>query len=124
MCSPMPDFDFEAFDTDNDTHVVLAEVEQERTRQHARFGEQNHPDFPAHTGPASRHEYYGEKADDWKFFNDRRVRAANLSWDGILLEEVYEALAESDPVALRTELIQVAAVAVAWIEAIDRRESS
>lgn len=30
-------------------------------------------------------------------------------------------MAEKDPVNLRAELIQVAAVAVAWVEAIDRR---
>jgi hypothetical protein len=34
---------------------------------------------------------------------------------------VAEALAEDDPTLLRAELIQVAAVAVAWVEAIDRR---
>ncbi|MFI1165600.1 hypothetical protein ACH4UM_18790 [Streptomyces sp. NPDC020801] len=36
-------------------------------------------------------------------------------------EEALEALAEDDPGKLRAELVQVAAVAVAWIEAIDRR---
>jgi hypothetical protein len=39
----------------------------------------------------------------------------------ILREEVYEAFAEEDPAALRTELIQVAAVAATWVDAIDRR---
>ena len=42
------------------------------------------------------------------------------SWDAILLEEVFEALAEADPVRRRAELVQVAAVAAAEIEAIDR----
>lgn len=36
-------------------------------------------------------------------------------------EEVYEALASETVEDLREELIQVAAVAVSWIEAIDRR---
>jgi hypothetical protein len=51
------------------------------------------------------------------------VRAAEktLKWVDILEEEVAEAAAESDPAKLRAELVQVAAVAVAWIEAIDRR---
>ncbi|MEY9934267.1 hypothetical protein ABH926_008932 [Catenulispora sp. GP43] len=39
----------------------------------------------------------------------------------MLLEEVYEALAEVDPAALRAELVQVAAVAAAWVEDIDSR---
>ncbi|TIH26025.1 NUDIX hydrolase, partial [Subtercola vilae] len=42
-------------------------------------------------------------------------------WQDILLEEVFEAFAESDTSKLRTELIQVAAVAQQWVEAIDRR---
>lgn len=43
------------------------------------------------------------------------------TWLLIALEEVFEALAESDPAKLRAELVQSAAVHVAWIEAIDRR---
>lgn len=42
----------------------------------------------------------------------------------MLLEEVFEAMAEDGPSALRTELVQVAvvaAVAAAWIEDIDSR---
>jgi hypothetical protein len=44
-----------------------------------------------------------------------------LDWLHILREEVAEAFAESDPAKLRAELVQVAAVAVNWVEAIDRR---
>lgn len=48
----------------------------------------------------------------------------SLGYDAILLEEVYEAIEESwggERERLRTELVQVAAVAVAWIESIDKR---
>ena len=38
-----------------------------------------------------------------------------------LIEEVAEAVASTDVVVLREKLINVAAVAVAWVEAIDRR---
>jgi len=38
-----------------------------------------------------------------------------------LLEEVYEALCEADPDARKAELIQVAAVALAEIESINKR---
>ena len=41
----------------------------------------------------------------------------------ILAEEVAEVYAESDPDRLRAELIQVAAVCVQWIEAIDGRSA-
>ncbi|MER6951259.1 hypothetical protein ABT294_45315 [Nonomuraea sp. NPDC000554] len=44
-----------------------------------------------------------------------------LSWRHILHEEVLEAFAEDDPELLRAELVQVAAVAVKWVQALDRR---
>lgn len=37
-------------------------------------------------------------------------------WANILLEEVYEAITEKDRSDQATELVQVAAVCVAWIE--------
>jgi hypothetical protein len=108
---------------------VLAETWTEREAQDERFGEQNHPMYDGRSLEwlPSR---YAELANEWKARNDRRIAEwdawgvpsdRNCSWDGILLEEVFEALAETDPVKIRAELIQVAAVAVAAIEAIDRR---
>lgn len=90
-------------------------IDAERARQLAKFGDQHHPDGTGRDG-------YVEKAD--------AARAACQAdadepdgprWSLILLEEVYEALAESDPVKLRAELLQVAAVCAAWIYDIDRR---
>lgn len=46
-----------------------------------------------------------------------------ITWRHILEEEVREAFAEKDPALLRAELVQVAAVAVKWIDAIDRKEA-
>lgn len=96
--------------------AVLNDIEDERGRQDARWGEQNHPDRAPGSDP---HTAY--RADYWKAENTLRVREGRLAWDGILLEEVYEALAEADPVRLREELIQAAAVCVAWVESLDRR---
>ena len=45
---------------------------------------------------------------------DEAERAGQLTWRHVLLEEVYEALSEPDPVSLYRELAQVAAVAMAW----------
>jgi NTP pyrophosphatase (non-canonical NTP hydrolase) len=82
------------------TDRVLQEVLAERIRQDAKWGEQNGHDF---------------------------------EWVSILTEEVGEAAqaaneanfrsgkTRGDYTHLRAELVQVAAVAVAWIEAIDRR---
>lgn len=79
---------------------ALLDVSQERTKQNVKWGEQNHDD---------------------------------LMWTAILGEEVGESCQEvltqiwgkqngGGHGNLREELVQVAAVAVAWIEAIDRRE--
>lgn len=97
---------------------VLAAVHGERGLQDARWGEQNHPDV---RHPTAARSVYAKEAWLRKDTNEMRVANGTLAWDGILLEEVYEALSESDPAKLRAELIQVAAVAVAWVEAIDRR---
>ncbi|MFD5315419.1 hypothetical protein [Streptomyces sp. NPDC127098] len=120
------------------TARVLAEVAATRERQEARWGEQNHPALsPCDDAAATRDAYEG-RADRWKELNEERARRSvtagrcpegtpahtHTAWDGILLEEVYEALAEEDPTAIRAELVQVAAVAVAWIEAIDRRPAA
>ncbi len=55
----------------------------------------------------------------WKAVNDARMESGAHSWDAILLEEVFEALVESDLARRRAELVQVAAVAAAEIE-LDR----
>jgi hypothetical protein len=61
------------------------------------------------------------EATRWKSINGVRAREGITAWDGVLLEEVFEALAETDPAKLRTELVQVAAVIVNWLEDIDSR---
>lgn len=99
--------------------LVAQEVVAERLAQDRRWGEQNHPS-------AGRGRVFdcgiAAYADSWKQENAAREAGGCLAWDGILLEEVFEALAEGDPKLLRKELIQVAAVAVAWVECLDRRD--
>lgn len=94
--------------------AVLEEVRCERRTQDVKWGEQNHPDG---TGG----EWEVLKANMARDACNQAARLGELTYRHILREEVYEAFAESDPAKLRTELVQVAAVAVAWIEAIDRR---
>jgi hypothetical protein len=96
------------------TDRVLQAVLAERIRQDAKWGEQNHPDNTGST-------FYAKRAVAARRNCQLAADAGMTAWDLVLLEEVHEALAESDPAALRTELVQVAAVAVAWVEAIDRR---
>lgn len=94
--------------------LAYLQVEAERLAQDKKWGEQNHPDgtgsLPQSLIAAAAREACSRAAE----------RGA-LTWAHILGEEVCEALAEADPHALRAELVQVAAVCVAWIEALDRR---
>lgn len=101
------------------TQAVLLEIEAERKAQDARWGEQNHAQGGG-VDPSKAYPYYENLANSWKRINDERITKSVLGFDGILLEEVYEALAEADPVKRREELVQVAGVAVLMIEAIDR----
>jgi hypothetical protein len=93
--------------------VVYLELEAERLAQDARWGEQNHPDG---TGGEER-----RRDAEWARANCQRAAIeGTVTWADILEEEALEALAESDPARLREELVQVAAVAVAWVECLDR----
>ena len=96
------------------TYDVCTEIVHERIRQDELWGEQNHLD-----GTGS--PLWKSQAEFAKRYNRRRVANGRITWLHILEEEFYEAMAETDPAKLREELVQVAAVAVNWIEAIDRR---
>lgn len=100
------------------TKEVLMEVYAERERQHAKWGEQNHPNGTAYPNA----ETAISMADSARRHCDMAFRHGGGTWRHILDEEIYEAYAEVDPVKLREELVQVAAVTVAWIEAIDREQ--
>lgn len=117
---------------------ILVEVGLERKRQDAKFPDQRLPDG---TGPKVR--WSVARTDDhrpspptywftsaataedlarlFKAQTGERAISGGLTWLDVLLEEFAEALAEEDQDKLRTELIQLAAVAVRWIEDIDRR---
>ncbi|MCX4974260.1 hypothetical protein [Streptomyces sp. NBC_00620] len=96
------------------TDRVLSEVLAERIRQDGEWGEQNHPDG---TGGYEARRI----AEDAQRNCQAAAERGTVTWLLIADEEHCEALAESDPAKLRAELIQDAAVKVAWIEAIDRR---
>lgn len=94
--------------------AFVADVDAERQRQLAKWGEQHHPDGTG--GSGARYV-----ADRYRSIVDHALQADGPVWRDVLLEEVYEALAETDPVHLRTELLQVAAVCAAWITDLDHR---
>ncbi len=96
------------------TARIGTDVARERLRQVEKWGEQNHPD-----GTGGEHAEF--LVDVSRFACENARKAGTLTWLDILREETEEAAAEVDPEKLRAELVQVAAVAVAWIEHIDRR---
>jgi hypothetical protein len=99
----------------SDVNPVFVEVGRERQRQELKFPEQHLPD--------GTKRFYIALADNAKMMTDRNAANGTLTWSNVLTEEVMEAFAEHDEAKLRAELIQVAAVAIRWIEDIDRRAS-
>ncbi|MFE1925833.1 hypothetical protein ACFW91_25080 [Streptomyces asoensis] len=94
--------------------TFLAEVAAERGRQDEKWGEQHHPDG---TGSASQQVAAGAARARCQVAAEQ----GEVTWRLILAEEHAEAMAESDPAALRAELVQVAAVCAAWIFDLDSR---
>ena len=110
-----------------DLREVLDEVAAERRQQDRKWGRQDHPSFDAIVADGSWLRAGAGSWTVWGTIGEDLESTARLelkdgaTWAAILAEEVGEAFQERDEAKLRTELVQVAAVAVAWIEAIDRR---
>jgi hypothetical protein len=109
-----PDF-FLRKNWESDCRNVLNDIFTERRRQHAKWGVQN---WPNGTGSEDDIEFAAQA----KRICDFETKIGNLTWRHILAEEFHEALAESDPNKLYVELVQVAAVACQWAEAIRRKK--
>lgn len=109
------------------TDHVLAEIRKERKAQDAKWGEQNHllVDQTLIGRPTERmaDEYEIPTATRARVLCQRAAALGAVTWGHILVEEVAEFICAdpADELAMRAELIQVAAVAVAAIESIDRR---
>lgn len=99
------------------TDLVLIEIAHERLAQDAKWGEQNHDDGTGNSDDLAA-------AAEARAVCQAAFAAGEGTWRHVLDEEIAEAYAEHEPADLRAELLQVAAVAVAWVEAIDRRAST
>lgn len=92
---------------------ILASIAVERTRQALKWGTQDLPDRKASdlTDFEAKHkaELYQRQAKQWPDM---------VSWQAVLLEEVYEALAETEPDKIIGELVQVMAVCCSWVESL------
>ena len=105
---------------------ILNEIVAERIRQDKKWGEQNHPIVRMpndHVSNISILYAYWHRAERARTFCDSEFANDRGDWGMILVEEVTEALAEGaagNMEKCKAELIQVAAVAVAMIECIER----
>jgi hypothetical protein len=97
-----------------DVLTILESVIEERDRAMAKFGVQSHPDG---TGGGAAEII----RDQQREIVDRQARQGKSNWRDILMEEVREAFAETDLVALDKELMQVMQVCCVWREDIARR---
>ena len=92
---------------------MTAALQAELDRAHALHGDCHH--LPDGTGAS----HYRDAANTARDVCDTLGSAA--TWRHILTEEFWEALAESDPDLLTAELLQVATVALRWVDAIAAR---
>jgi hypothetical protein len=101
--------------------AVVEDVRVEKQRQIEKWGVQSHLDGTGpETVPLGSGEIltYSELADIYKA-EFEVTHLDNLeTWADILLEEVFEALAEENPLNLYAELYQVAAVTESWMRDI------
>lgn len=122
--------------TKDRTEAVLQEIHNERRRQVRKHGVQNH--LPDGTGPDNQLLYgmwelstiplEGSTNVFLASLAKRRCKAhseneggdGTITFEHILTEEFFEAMAEEDPDRLYDELIQVAAVAVQWCEKLNQ----
>lgn len=99
---------------------VTTDIIAERARQHEKWGEQNWPDF-YDVPPIDRcNTYWIPEEGEAKERVESAARRGALTYGDILIEELAEAFSAPNKAELRKELIQVAAVAQAWIEKLDR----
>jgi hypothetical protein len=84
---------------------ILEQIKQERLRQVRLYGNQTLPEG-ASPDYAPQAEYYKRKG--------------TATWAEVLLEEVFEAISETNPEERKKELVQVAAVCVKWLEEVEK----
>jgi hypothetical protein len=98
-------------DYDRAKNRTLAQVLGELHLQDMKWGPARQQ--PNGTGP--RFNFDAGLADHYRQITNENFANGRGTWADILTEEFYEAMAEENPRKLKAELIQVAAVAVAWV---------
>lgn len=103
--------------------TIYSEILSERDRQIKKWGEQNHPSVSTFTKDPHRlcedYEIPGEERA--KFLCRTHADRGDATWTHIAIEELSEAVCANSEKDRRQELIQLAAVCIAWIDCIDRK---
>lgn len=96
---------------------TLVLVDQEIRRQDEKWGpDRTHPDLHIDSGLDDGSWFHIWKdSSEYKRTTENRAKDGTISWADILVEEVAEALDEPDPQKRIDELVQVAAVALQWV---------
>lgn len=120
-------------------YEVLGLVVEERERRRSRWGDGGHPDVgAAHWRMCTQRLPLVATATLRSLVEQGKRETSGAGWLEILVEEVGEARDAAEVGAsmstlgeratwrahLRVELVQVAAVAVAWLEDLERREAA
>lgn len=103
---------------------ALFAVHLERHEQDRKWGP--YRDNPDGVGPTLLIAGYrsADYADAVRQENEHEfAEGRRLSWANILLKQFSAAIATDDATVLRSRLVKVAAVAVAWIERLDERKA-
>lgn len=104
-----------------DHRKIYDEIRGERIWQTDKWGEQNHDSVPDDRSALIRCQMVGLASELRAKLNcDDAVKDKRLTWAHIAVEELAEAVSARNEDTRREELVQLAAVVVAWIDCIDR----
>ena len=107
------------------TESVYDKIKNERDRQDTKWGPQDHPSIKNGMISDFLSSYYGiPTEDEAKLACDIAFKDGHGTWSHILIEELSEAIHAKTEEKRKEELIQVAAVAIAWIESIEINETN
>ncbi len=124
--APRTETDLERWERTNN---ILGEIFEEREQQFEKWGDQllrwDDPQDPTGVHLMGRsytdfEQMAKQRCDAYRNYSAQPGRPDIRNNALVLIEEVFEALAAKDPANVRAELIQVAAVAVKAVEALDR----
>jgi len=99
---------------------IYTEIIEERNRQDAKWGEQNHQVVAEMFN--SLDDYGIVNEEQAKYLCNEAASNGFLKWSHIIVEELSEAIHAKTKEEMRKELIETAACCVAAIESLDRNE--